>query len=89
MTEEKFGFVGTFNMGYEGFSRPLPLQRMHPVYGNKGEWAFLLCLFALVPLVRNARKKNEDALRKEVITTNRYAELPLDAASKQPLKWTL
>ncbi len=85
---QDFGFLGSFNMGYEGFSRPLPLERMHPVYGNKGEFLALLCLFALVPLVKAARKKNEDALRAEVKTNNRFAELPLAHNLRKSSEWT-
>jgi hypothetical protein len=62
---------------------------MHPIYGNKGEFVFLLGLILLTPLIKKSRKKNEDALRNEVKANNRYAELTLDAASKQPAKWTL
>ena len=50
---------------------------MHPVYGGKGEWIALLGLFMLVPFIKGARKDNEDALRVQVQTTNRYAELPI------------
>jgi hypothetical protein len=50
-----FSFLGTFNMGYEGFSKPLPLNRMNPIWGNKNEFLFLLGLIALVPLIKSAR----------------------------------
>ena len=72
-----FSFMSSFNMGYEGFSKPLPLNRMNPIYGNKNEYLFLVGLFALVPLVKSARKKNEDALREQVKATNSWAEMPL------------
>jgi hypothetical protein len=88
MTLEEFNFISTFNMGYEGFSRPLPLDRMHPIYGQRSELLFLLGLFLLVPLVKNARKKNEDALREIASTNNRYAELPLAPTLRQPSRWT-
>ena len=84
MTIQDFGFFGSFNMGYEGFSRPLPLDRMSPIYGNRFEYFFLFGLIALVPLVKASRKDNEDALRKETKVTNRYAELPLGAKERQP-----
>jgi hypothetical protein len=83
-----FSFLNTFNMGYEGFSKPLALQRMHPVYGGKGEYFFLLCLFALVPFFKDARKKNEDALRSEVKVNNRYAEMVLSPQLREPSQWT-
>ena len=83
-----FSFLGSFNMGYEGFSKPLPLARMHPVYGNKGEWLFLLGLFALVPIVKSSRKKNEDALRATVKANNRYEVMNLSHQDRQPSKWT-
>ena len=89
MTIQDFGFVGSFNMGYEGFSRPLPLDRMNPIYGNRFEYFFLFGLIALVPLVKAARKSNEDALRKETKATNRYAELPLGRKERHPSQWTL
>ena len=75
-------------MGYEGFSRPLALPRMHPIYGGKGEWIFLLGLVALVPLLKGARKQNEDALRHQVKTNNRYAVLDLPLHERQPSRWT-
>ncbi len=86
---DDFSFIGSFNMGYEGFSKPLPLNRMNPVYGNKNEFLFLFGLIALVPLVKSARKKNEDALRQqEGVATNRYAELPLSHSQRLPSKWS-
>ena len=88
MTLENFGFVNTFNMGYEGFSRPLPLDRMNPIYGNKNEFFLLFGLIALVPLVKASRKSNEDALRAQTKAGNRYAELPLDRRDRLPSKWS-
>lgn len=88
MTLADFSFINSFNMGYEGYSKPLPLERMNPVWGNKGEYLALLGLFALVPLVKSARKKNEDALRATVQSNNRYAELPLSHEERKPSKWT-
>lgn len=84
-----FSFAGTFNMGYEGFSRPLALQRQAPIYGGRGEWLALFGLMILVPLLRNSRKKNEDVLRAENKTTNRYEAMNLSHQQRQPLKWTL
>jgi hypothetical protein len=46
-------------MGYEGFSKSLPLDRMNPVTGNKGEFLFLFFFIALVPIVGYGRKSNE------------------------------
>jgi hypothetical protein len=76
-------------MGYEGFSKSLPLDRMNPVTGNKGEFLFLFFLIALVPIVGYGRKSNEEGLRSIVKSTNRYAELKLSEDSKKPSKWTL
>lgn len=87
MTIEEFSFLNTFNMGYEGFSRPLSLDRMHPIYGQRSELWFLLGLFLLVPLVRSSRKTNEDQLRELVKANNRYAELPLSFNLRQPSRW--
>ncbi len=58
-----FGFAQTFNMGYETFSRPLPLQRMNPIYGNKNEIFFILGAMLIFPIWIKTRKINEDALR--------------------------
>ena len=70
-------------MGYEGFSKPLPLARMNPIIGNKNEFLVLLGLVVFVPMLYRARRKNEDALRKiQNKTNNTYAELPLDNASR-------
>lgn len=76
-------------MGYEGFSKPLPLQRMNPIYGNKNEFFFILAAVILFPIWVKTRKINEDALRAQIKTTNRYAEVPLDGQSKQFAKWSL
>ena len=84
-----FSFAGSFNMGYEGFSKPLDLPKMNPIYGNKGEFLVLLGLIALVPLIKGSRKWNEDKLRQEVKTTNKYAELAVDHSNRLPAKWTL
>jgi len=75
-------------MGYEGFSRPLHPARMYPIVGNKGEFFFLIAFFLTIPCLLHGRKKNEDGLRREIKTTNRYAELNLDASLRQPSKWT-
>ena len=63
MREEDFGFIGSFNMGYEGFSKPISQTRMHPILGGRGEYLVLLGLLGVIPLLVSARKKNEDALR--------------------------
>jgi hypothetical protein len=76
-------------MGYEGFSRPLALQRMNPITGNRGEFLALFLLIASVPLIIGARKNNEEKLRSYIKTTNRYAELKVDEDSKRPSQWTL
>lgn len=75
---KNFNFLSTFNIGYEGHSKPKPISKMHPIYGGKGEYFLLLCLFAMVPFLKNARKNNEDTLRCEVKTNNRYAEMAID-----------
>ena len=84
---EDFGFAATFNMGYEGFSRPLPLLKANPIWGNKNEFLALLLLIGFVPLINNARKGNEEDLRSEVKTTNRYSHFALDAQYRQPSRW--
>ena len=49
---------------------------------------FLFGLIALVPLIKSARKKNEDALREQVKTTNRWALVDLSHKQRQPSQWT-
>ena len=78
-------------MGYEGFSRPLALPRMAPIYGNKFEYIILILLIGLYPVVNNGRKKNEAALREQIKTNNCYAELKVCNKCRQPshMDWTL
>ena len=56
---------------------------MHPIRGNKGEYFWLVAVLGLVPLVNWGRKSNEDSLRAQVKTTNRYERLSLDSQSRQ------
>lgn len=86
---DNFGFIGTFNMGYEGFSKPLPLTRMHPIYGQRSEFLILLGFMALVPFLMGGRKQNEDSLRAEVKTNNRYEAMALGHRERLPSAWTL
>ena len=79
-----FGFFNTFNMGYEGFSRPLHPLKMNPIYGNRGEIWVILGLAVSFTLLSGGRKKNEDKLRSFSNATNRYAELGLDNESRKP-----
>ena len=58
-----FNFVNTFNMGYEGFSKPHAPARMHPVTGNRGEFIFLFFFIITTPLLMRGRKSNETSLR--------------------------
>ena len=61
-------------MGYEGFSKPFPQPKMHPVIGNRGEFLFLALFFPAVVLLRASRKKNEDNIRASLgVANNRYA----------------
>ena len=59
---------------------------MNPILGNKREYIWLIAFLGLVPLLIGGRKSNEDGLRAEVKTTNRYAKLDLDAQSRQLTK---
>ena len=59
---------------------------MNPILGNRREFIWLFGFLALVPLLASGRKSNEDGLRSEVQTTNRYAKLDLDSQSKQLAK---
>ena len=27
--------MNSFNIGFEGYSKPMPLAAMHPIYGNR------------------------------------------------------
>ena len=81
--KDDFGFIQTWNMGVEGFSKPHDLPEMNPILGNKREFIWLFAFLGLVPLLASGRKSNEDGLRSEVQTTNRFARLPLDSQSKQ------
>ena len=78
-----FGFIQTFHIGTEGFSKSPDLPEMNPILGNKREFIYLLAFLGIVPLLASGRKQNEDGLREEVKTTNRYARLELDSVSKQ------
>ena len=56
---------------------------MNPILGNKREYLWLVAFLGLVPLLSSGRKSNEDGLRQEVKTTNKYARMNLDAQSRQ------
>jgi hypothetical protein len=84
-----FGFASSFNMGYEGFSKPLHLKRSNPIYGNNNEFLFLLAGCTLITFIVGSRKSHEEKLRAEVKTTNRYALLHLSSENRQLSKWTL
>ena len=61
-------------MPYEGFSKPWPQPRMHPIIGNRGEFLFLAILFPTVILLRASREKNENGIRASLgNANNRYA----------------
>ena len=78
-----FGFIQTFNLGTEGFSAKQELPEMNPILGNKKEYLWVIAFLGLVPLLAMGRKSNEDGLRSEVKTTNKYARMNLDAQSRQ------
>ena len=78
-----FGFIQTFNIGTEGFSKVNDLPEMNPILGNKREYLWLVAFLGLVPLLASGRKSNEDGLRAEVKTTNRFARMQLDGQSRQ------
>ena len=59
---------------------------MNPILGNKREFLMILAFLGLVPLLASGRKSNEESLRAEVKTTNKYAKLSLDAQSRQLAK---
>ena len=88
MTAEDFGFAKSFNMGYETFSRPLPLSRPNPILGGRGELFMLLGVFGIVGMVVCSRRSQEESLRSAVKTTNRYAELKVPEQYRRLSKWT-
>ena len=82
-----FGFIQTWNIGTEGFSKKPELAEMNPILGNRREYLWLVAFLGLVPLLASGRKSNEDGLREEVKTTNRYARMDLDVQSRQLSKF--
>ena len=78
-----FGFIQTWHLGTEGFSKTMDLPEMNPILGNKREYFWIIAFLGLVPLLASGRKSNEDSLRAEVKTTNKYAKMSLDTQSKQ------
>ena len=61
-------------MGYETFSSPFSPYKMHPVFGNRGEFVFLAVLVPGILVLKTCRKKNEDGIRSALgNATNRYA----------------
>ena len=78
-----YTFVTSFNMGYEGFSKPWKMPKMHPVVGNRGEFLFLAVLFPVVLMLKAAREKNEAGVRATAgFANNRYAHLTTAAPSE-------
>ena len=78
-----FGFIQTFNIGTEGFSKPNELPEMNPILGGRREYVYLVAFLGIIPLLAYGRKSNEDGLREEVKSTNRYARMDLDGQSRQ------
>ena len=70
-------------MGTEGFSKATDLPEMNPIKGGKNEYFYLVAFLLIIPGLAMGRKSNEDGLRGEVKTTNRYAKMDLDERSKQ------
>ena len=69
-------FYNTFNIGYEGFSKPWNMPTMYPVVGNRGEFLFLAIFFPSILIFKRARAKNEEGIRQELgFSTNRYEEV--------------
>ena len=73
---KSYTFFNSFNMGYEGFSKPWKMPKMHPVVGNRGEFLFLALFFPITLLMKATREKNEKGIRNSLGTaTNKYAYL--------------
>jgi hypothetical protein len=89
MTLENFSYKNTWNMGYEGYGKPVPQMVMHPIYGNKGEYLFLLGLFVVFPLLKYNRRYYEDKVRSQNVSTNRWAKMNLDKDNIHPCVWDL
>ena len=77
-----FGFIQTFYLGTEGFSKANELPEMNPIKGNKKEFIWLFAFLGLVSILPMGRKMNEDGLRSDIKTTNRYAKMDLDTKSR-------
>ena len=70
----KPNFVNSFGMGYEGFSRPWKMPKMHQSMGNRGEFLFLALFVPAIMLLKKSRTKNEDGVRSALgFSNNRYA----------------
>ena len=81
--EGDYTFLTSFNMGYEGFSKPWKMHKMNPVVGNRGEFLFLAIFFPLVLMLKAAREKNEAGLRAATgFANNRYAHLTTASPSE-------
>lgn len=79
---EEFSFWTTWSMGVEGFSHAHISQDMHPLWGTRNEWTWLLGFLILIPVLAHGRKSNEDGAASQLGTaTNRYAKMNLDAES--------
>jgi len=87
---KEFSFVNSFNAGYEGFSKAVPVPRMSPISGNRYEFIVLFAILGVVPLAFSRRIKHENQLHKITpVSTNKWAKLDLSKEEKQPSKWTL
>ena len=73
---ETYTFYNSINMGYEGFSKPWKMAKMHPIVGNRGEFLFLALFFPIILMLKASRQKNETGMRKAIGTVNnQYSHL--------------
>ena len=83
----EFGFLSTLNLGLETYSRPSPLNKMDPFAGHYNEFFYLAAFIGIFSIVAWGRKSNEDGLRSQVLSTNRFARVNLDAQSARVSQW--
>ena len=69
-------FMNTFNIGYEGFSKPWKMSKADPITGHRGEFLLLAVVFGIAFTVRESRKINESGVRSATgHANNRYQHI--------------
>ena len=71
---EHYTFWSSLNVGYENFSKPIKLDKMHQQVGGRSEYLFLFLFFPAIMIMKHTRKKNEAGIRQAVgHSNNRYS----------------